>query len=286
MSGLEAIAPAKINLTLEVLGKRPDGYHAIRSVMQTITLADRLTVTPAPDLTLRCDRPDLETPDNLVWRAAMVLSEESGCTLGAAMRLHKQIPVAAGLGGGSADAAATLLALDRLWGLRTPPERLADMAAQIGSDVPFFLVATGCALIEGRGERVTPLPPLPPQWVVLVTPPVGISAGAVYRVFPPAAWQDGTRTAAWLAAAGHGQVPAPFNDLEAVAVQVAPACIVAREALLAAGAPYALMSGSGSTFFCLFQQEEAAQAVYSRLRTAGHQPVLAAFGPSATVRDV
>jgi 4-diphosphocytidyl-2-C-methyl-D-erythritol kinase len=159
------LAHAKINLTLDVLGRRPDGYHELRSVMQTVSLADELTVEAAPHLSLEVDRDGSSPPGhagvpegraNLVWRAAEELRRRRGYQGGARLRLCKRIPAAAGLGGGSSDAAATLLSLNALWGLRCSRADLVEVAAALGSDVPFFLWG-GTALVSVRGERVQPL---------------------------------------------------------------------------------------------------------------------------------
>jgi 4-diphosphocytidyl-2-C-methyl-D-erythritol kinase len=272
-------APAKVNLTLEVIRRRPDGFHDICSVMQAISLADELSLTPAGDLHLECDRPDLAGPDNLVWRAADLLRRVTGTRKGAAMLLRKNIPVAAGLGGGSSDAAAALQGLSALWQLHLSPSHLQELAAQLGSDVPFFL-AGGVALAEGRGERLTALPPLPLCWLVLVKPPIGISAGAAYAALSPADFSDGSRTRRWLAdATAHHTLPPPFNALEPAALRVAPAADTARKALLAAGADHALMSGSGSAFFSLTEAPDAARRIFERVREAGHEAYLASFLP-------
>lgn len=275
-------APAKVNLTLEVLGRRPDGYHDICSVMQAIGLADRLTVAPGKELQLQCEHAELEGTHNLVWQAAALLRRQTGESRGAMIFLEKRIPVAAGLGGGSSDAAATLLALDRLWGLALGRPRLMELAAQIGSDVPFFLGEGTCALAEGRGERLTQLPALPARWVVLLKPPLSVSAGAVYAVFPQERWASGRRTRAWLEQARRQrEVPEPFNDLEAAALHVAPQAAAAREALLEAGAAKALMSGSGPTYFALFEEETAARGVYDRLKSRQLEAYLTAFAGGA-----
>jgi 4-diphosphocytidyl-2-C-methyl-D-erythritol kinase len=267
---LTRFAPAKVNLTLEVLRRRPDGYHDICTVMQRLTLADRLDLSPAPHLSVECDRPELEGPENLVWRAAELLQRCTGTRRGAALRLTKRIPIAAGLGGGSADAAAALEGLVALWDIDLSRERLVDLAAELGSDVPFFLHPSPSALAEGRGECLSALPPLARRWLVLVKPEVGISAAAVYKAFPPERWSDGRRTRAWLDQAWQqSTVPPPFNDLEAVALQVEPRAASARSALLAAGAPGALMSGSGSTYFALFTNADEARLVSRRLRDMG-----------------
>jgi 4-diphosphocytidyl-2-C-methyl-D-erythritol kinase len=280
-------APAKVNLTLEVLGRRADGYHDICSVVQAISLADELTFAPAPDVTLRCDEPDLQGPENLVWRAADLLRRSAGVRQGAAIALAKRIPVAAGLGGGSSDAAACLRGLNALWRVDLGVERLMDLAAHLGSDVPFFMLPRGCALAEGRGERLTPLPPLPRRWLVLVKPPIGISAAAAYGALDATEWSDGTHTRAWLAQAKSlGTVPAPFNGLEPAALRAAPEAAAARDTLLAADAPYAVMSGSGSTYFCLFESEQEAKAVRLRVQAPGHQPYLAHFLSPSTAPDL
>jgi 4-diphosphocytidyl-2-C-methyl-D-erythritol kinase len=279
-------APAKVNLTLEVVGRRLDGYHDICSVVQAISLADTLTLEPASTLTLRCSRPDLEGPHNLVWRAAELLRHEAGSGEGAAILLDKRIPVAAGLGGGSSDSAAALLGLNELWNLRLPPERLSLLGAALGSDIPFFLGGSPAALAEGRGERLTPLPSLPETWLALLKPPVGLSAGAVYAAFPRERWSDGARTTNWLTEAGQGRLPPPFNDLEEVALQVAPEAEQARRALLAAGAPASIMSGSGSAYFATFERQGDAATVCERLRSRGHEAYVASFitGPGRPVR--
>lgn len=285
-------APAKVNLTLEVLRRRSDGFHDIRSVMQAISLADRLTFSRAAALELRCSRPELENSDNLVWRAADLLRRQTGTTQGARVELQKRIPVAAGLGGGSSDAATALLGLNALWGLRLQRSVLRELGSRLGSDVPFFLGPSPCALAEGRGEQLTPLPPLPAAWLVLVNPPLRVAAADVYRAFPPQRWSDGTHTAAWLAASqGVAGVPLPFNDLESVALGIAPGAGVARDALFSAGAPDAVMSGSGPTYFALFSGEADARAVLARLTRVGDGGTgtgvlpsgvfLARFGPLA-----
>jgi 4-diphosphocytidyl-2-C-methyl-D-erythritol kinase len=271
-------APAKVNLTLEVLGRRPDAYHEVRSVVQAISLADRLTLATADSLSLHCDRADLEGPDNLAWRAAALLREATGYARGAAIRLVKRVPVAAGLGGGSSDAAAALRGLNRLWRVALPDERLRALGARLGADVPFFLGAGTCALAAGRGERLTPLPPLPRRWLVLLKPPFGLATASVFRAFPPERWSDGSRTLEWVRRVQAGSdVPPPFNDLEAVALDLAPAAVQAHDALLAAGAPLAHMSGSGPTFFALFGQVADARRVYRRLRAQGGEAYLARF---------
>ena len=168
------IAPAKLNLGLRILGRRPDGYQDIVSVLLTVDLCDRLVFTPAPPGETRvfCDNPDLPGgPENLVHRAVEILRRATGAGHGVRVDLNKRIPMGAGLGGGSSNAATALRALDRLWGLDLRPERLAALAAELGSDVPFFLTG-GTAVVTGRGERIRPVDWEGDFWYVLVYPRV------------------------------------------------------------------------------------------------------------------
>jgi 4-diphosphocytidyl-2-C-methyl-D-erythritol kinase len=168
---LKYLAPAKINLVLEVLGRRDDGYHEIRSLAQTISLCDDISFKSADAIFLKCSEPSLQTLDNLVIKAAELLRGVSGCRTGARIKLEKRVPWGVGLGGGSSDAAATLLALNRLWKLKLKSSDLVSLAARLGSDVPFFIHG-GAALIQGRGEKVSPLADTVPGWFVLLIPPL------------------------------------------------------------------------------------------------------------------
>ena len=166
-------APAKINLTLEVLGKRPDGFHNIRSVIQTVDFCDVLSFNLGDKIEVASDNPKFVAEKSLVSRAATRLQEVKGCSRGARIGVEKHIPLSAGLGGDSSDAAAVLLGLNQLWPPPLKPARLLELATRLGSDVAFFLHG-GTALVEGRGEKVAPLPSLPQRWVVLVVPPSGV----------------------------------------------------------------------------------------------------------------
>ena len=172
MSNMISIdAPAKLNLTLEVTDKRPDGYHEIRTVIQTINLCDRLIFHSGQQLTFTSNSEGWDAEKSLVSAAARLLQEKNGITKGATIEVEKHIPMVAGLGGDSSDAAATLQGLNQLWKLVLSREELHELASQLGSDVAFFLYG-GTALAEGRGEVLTPLPPLSHQWVVLAMPDV------------------------------------------------------------------------------------------------------------------
>ncbi|MBI3320045.1 MAG: 4-(cytidine 5'-diphospho)-2-C-methyl-D-erythritol kinase, partial [Candidatus Omnitrophica bacterium] len=179
-------APAKLNLYLRILGRRPDGYHEMETLFERIDLADELTFSPhSHGITLTCDEPSLDCgPENLITKAASLLQRTCGMTKGAAIHLRKRVPIAGGLGGGSSDAATTLIGLTRLWDLRMSPERLRQLAAELGSDVPFFLQPAAFAIGRGRGEVCEPLSgSLPELWQVLVAPPAQLSTKTVYEGF-------------------------------------------------------------------------------------------------------
>jgi len=264
---------AKVNLALEVLGKRGDGYHEIATVLQAVDLFDRLKLEAADTLSLHTDDPDLPTDDgNLVMRAARMLQKAAGIATGARIRLFKRIPVAAGLGGGSSDAAATLLGLSRLWKLGWPRTRLQELAVELGMDVPFFL-GTGRAMATGRGERLAVLPGGGGYALVLVNPGVPLSTREVYgRV--PAGWRaepTGTgRVVEALRTRNASTVAAALtNNLERVVEPVLPVIGRMKAALLAAGALGAIMSGSGPTVFGMARSLDHARQIRTRVSRAG-----------------
>ena len=314
---LQVDAYAKLNLTFEVLGRRDDGYHEVCTVMQTIDLADRLEFAPAPSLSLECDFPGLAGPDNLVWRAAEALARAAGLntgagldtesgvnggagtntnagrdtgagintgdgkTAGARIRLVKRIPPAMGLGGGSSDAAATLLALNRLWGLDFPADRLAAIAAGLGSEVPFFLRG-GTALAEGRGERITPLPPLPPLPVTLAIPDIVLTdkTRLMYSRLTPAHYSDGGVTRQLLrrlrgqefadATAAAGSLAGySYNAFQPIAEWEYPALAEMRRAVAAAGGPLLHLCGAGPALFAITASEIEHRAVAETLQPLG-----------------
>lgn len=265
-------AYAKINLTLEVLGKRADGYHNIVSVLQTIDLADTLSIEEGEDIHLICDIPDLAYPDNLVVRAAMLLREITGCGKGAMMRLAKAIPIAAGLGGGSSDAAAALYGLNEFWGLGLPLWRLLQLASELGSDVPFFMVG-GTALAEGRGERVTPLPSLPSVWIVLLKPPLNVAnkTARLYAALEEADFTRGQWTQSLIALLRQGRSPDAsllFNVFERAAFTFYPQLGEYRQLFKDSGAASVHLAGAGPTLFALVgdrgQGEELCQCLRDR----------------------
>jgi 4-diphosphocytidyl-2-C-methyl-D-erythritol kinase len=265
-------ASAKVNLTLEVLGRRPDGYHEVATVLQAVDLFDRVMVEDAPALELRSDDPDLPTDErNLIVRAARLLREAAGIDRGARIRLAKRIPVAAGLGGGSSDAAAALAALNRLWGLRWPRRRLEALGVQLGMDVPFFL-GTSPAVGRGRGELLEPLDMRGGHALVLVNPRVPLAARAVYERVP-AGWRAEPAATARMVRALRGRnearvAEALTNHLEGPAEAMLPVIGRMKAALMAAGALGALMSGSGPTVFGLARSYEHARQIRRRVTRA------------------
>jgi 4-diphosphocytidyl-2-C-methyl-D-erythritol kinase len=256
MSELTVLATAKLNLTLEVLGKRPDGYHEIRSVFQTINLGDGFRFKTARRISYKCDMPGWSAESSLVARAVSLMREAAGYSGGAAIEIEKRIPLMSGLGGDSSGAAAVLRGLNELWGLGLPPEKLTEIAVSLGSDVAFFL-HRGTALAEGRGEIVTPLPPLSGIWAVLVVPDVPIRPGKtaeMYASLKPAHFTDGhithrlTEVLTSRRALHHSML---FNTFENVAFSRSSELSVYREHLLKLGAPRVHLAGSGPAMFVL-----------------------------------
>ncbi len=281
-AGIRAIARAKVNLSLEVRGRRPDGYHDLTTILQTIELHDTLTASPAPDGVLDLTIDGLRVPgppgDNLVRRAAEALHRATGRQHGARLRLEKRIPVAAGLGGGSADAAAALLALDTLWDTRLGADALAELAAGLGSDVPFCLLG-GAALAEGRGERLTPLPTLTDAWVVLIPLAADLPGKTrrLYAALTPDDWSDGGRTWALADAllAGDRIHHLGPNAFQTAALATLPGVGDALTAIEAAAPPGAAgLSGSGPSVFALLHSARDARRVAAALEVVGYNAVV------------
>ncbi|MCC6792049.1 MAG: 4-(cytidine 5'-diphospho)-2-C-methyl-D-erythritol kinase [Thermomicrobiales bacterium] len=263
-----AHAPAKINLGLEVLGKRADGYHEIRTIFAAVGLYDRLTVTPATNTTVRVDRPELENDQNLVNVAASLLSADFPAAT-ARFDLEKRIPAAAGLGGASSDAAATLIALNHLHSLGLSNAELRDYAVRIGSDVPFF-VEGGFAHASGRGEILTPLPTPRSLYAVIVSPNIDIprKTATLYGALRPSDFTDGLRieASARALAAGDDSDVDLGNVFERALYDAAPALGSIAGEMRRAGAKRVGLSGAGPSHYALERDEEAASAIVDRLR--------------------
>ena len=275
---MEIKAYAKINLTLEVLGRRSDGYHEVRTVLQTIDLADVLRFTPAQRLELECSAPGLGGEHDLVVQAAGALRRATGCGKGAKIRLEKHIPIGMGLGGGSSDAASTLKALNSLWELGLDDEELRSIAASLGSDVPFF-ISGGTALGEGRGEVISDLPPLPRRQVVLLcllpartgTYDSSGKTGRLYSMLTKEHHTDGSRTRRAVESLRKGRLSDEllFNVFERVAPSAFPRFDGASRAFLEAGAEWVHLSGTGPALYSFVSSKAEGNEILNCLKRVG-----------------
>jgi len=279
---LTVFSPAKVNLYLRILGKRPDGYHELETVMLPLDFGDEIALGPREDgLTLECDNPSLPTDDsNLALRAARRLAERCGVKRGAEIALTKCTPLAAGLGGGSSNAAAVLVGLNQLWGLQVDNSVLHELAAGMGSDINFFM-AGGAALCRGRGEQTEAIPCKLSASVLLVNPGFGISTKWAYGSWAKAAAESRLTVSPppvslLLRALAEDDLAGVsrclFNSLEAPSIRKFPVLELIKKAMCGNGASGALMSGSGATIFGLFDDPKAAEKSGQRVREQ--------FGPS------
>jgi 4-diphosphocytidyl-2-C-methyl-D-erythritol kinase len=266
------LAPAKVNLRLKVVGRRPDGYHDLETVMVKLDLADEIEFeVNGLEIRIESDQPHLPVdPSNIIWRAADLVREESGKRFGLVARVRKRVPIAAGLGGGSSDAAATLKALNQLLGLEWGEKRLIDLSVRLGADVPFFLTE-GAQWVEGIGERLRPID-IPPLWLILINPGFPVSTADVYRWYDertphPSPLPRGERgQISALTSQGAGASFPPLeNDLEVVVIPRYPVLVEIKKKLSQAGALGTLMSGSGPTVFGLFESQESRDRGYEIL---------------------
>ena len=280
------LAPAKINLGLRVLDRRPDGYHNISTVFQSIGLADDVTVSfwrgEPRSLQFWCDRPDLDNTGNLAWQAADMALHRLRIRARVRVHVRKEIPAGAGLGGGSSDAAAVLLAFESaILGKRVRRSEIRDIACELGSDVPYFLTG-GTASGTGRGTVVVPFPDLPRKPVVLVLPDIEVSTAWAYQALAEGRREGLTQPAPESRMGGFGGSPVPFqfgdrdirpgsllNDFEGVVFQRFPVLGELKRKLLALGARNGLLSGTGSTVFGLFDSDEQAAEAAEAVATDG-----------------
>ena len=298
-SAYEVLAPAKLNLHLSILCRRDDGFHELETIMAPVSLHDRLAYSPANGddagfrFSCRNVAPGLPAPpqgdDNLAYRALLCLAAEAGVPPRGDFQLEKRIPAAAGLGGGSSDAAAALTLANRVWGIHYPTSRLADMAAALGSDVPFFL-AGGAAACRGRGEQITPLPNAPSLPVVIVKPNAGVSTPAAFAALnmPPKTTRPSESFSARLAAAACAVLAADWGALSAAATnalqnaaeRLCPAIARIRRAFERLDVPAHCMTGSGSAYFAICRSARHARRIAALVRAQNLGMVFA----SATCR--
>lgn len=281
--GLVVRVPAKINLHLEVVGRRPDGFHELRTLFQSVGLWDTLCGWPAEEglLELEIDPQGVvgSGPDNLVLRAARALWHETGRRPGARLRLGKEIPVGGGMGGGSADAAGALILLNQLWSLNLPTAELRRLAADLGSDVPFFLQG-GFALGVGRGEEVFPLDDLPPLGVALVVPALEVSTPEVFKRLQPEPWKrlDDNVYACLVDDPPLIKWSVVSNDLEQAVCEGWPLVAEALEAVQRLKPLFSTVSGSGATVFGVFESLEAAVQAAAGLESRWRVEVVEMIG--------
>jgi len=274
-------APAKLNLTLEVLAKCQDGFHEIRSVIQTINLCDSLRFKPSQNVEYHSNQPGWIPEKSLVSRAVSLLQQVTRYNKGVTLEVYKRIPLLSGLGGDSSDAAATLRGLNRLWGLGLSPKELLVLASQLGSDVAFFIYG-GTALVKGRGEIVSPLPPISPMWVVLMLPPVPRLLGKTERLYArleASHYTEGKITDRLVAQINGDREVMPsmlFNVFDDIALDSFAGLKEYRQQFLVAGAEMVHLAGSGPTLFTVMRNRAQAEKIYRRLRRQGLESHLVA----------
>jgi 4-diphosphocytidyl-2-C-methyl-D-erythritol kinase len=253
-------APAKVNYLLDVIRRRPDGYHDLRMVMQRVNLCDEITITltGTPGISVTCGKNGVpDGPGNIAWKAANALLELAGGSQGAQISIAKNIPVAAGLGGGSSDAASVLMGMNELLQLGLTDQRLMEIGVKLGADVPFFIFKT-TALAEGIGEALTAMPRMPAAWVLLVNPGVHVSTAWVYNNLKLTNRGELAKLPPFYESVA--DICSIFaNDLESVTIPAFPVIAEIKDTMLRFGAAGAMMSGSGPTVFGLYQDRETAE---------------------------
>ena len=253
-------APAKVNYLLDVIGRRPDGYHELRMIMQRVNLCDDICISlnDSTDIKVICGKRGVpDGPGNIAWKAARTILDISGSDYGVVIKITKNIPVAAGLGGGSSDAATVLMGMNELLQLRLSDQRLMEIGVKLGADVPFFIFKK-TALAEGIGEQLTAMPDMPKAWILLVNPGVHVSTSWVYSNLELTKRRELNRLPTLFRTVE--DICSVFsNDLEAVTIPVFPVIDEIKQNLLRLGAVASLMSGSGPTVFGLFHNQDGAE---------------------------
>lgn len=268
MQALNLKAPAKINYLLDVIRRRPDGYHELRMVMQQINLCDdiSITLTDSPTVAVTCSKNGVpDGPDNIAWKAARIMLDLSGSNQGADIVITKNIPVAAGLGGGSSDAATVLMGMNDLLKLSLPDKRLMEIGVTLGADVPFFIFKK-TALAEGIGEKLSSMPDMPKVWILVINPGVHVSTAWVYRSLELtnervlSTLPQFYRTAEDICSIFN-------NDLESVTISAFPVIAEIKKLMIQYGSTGSMMSGSGSTVFGVFNNKTEAENAGKQIHT-------------------
>ena len=272
---LNVKAYGKINLTLEILGRRSDGYHNIVSIMQTISMYDELSFDLDNQLSVYSNNPRLDNQENVIFKAATLLKSATGYPGGAKIYLQKHIPMDSGLGGGSTDAASTLLTLSELWGVSLGTEKLLNLAIRIGSDVPFFL-SGGTAMVSGTGDRICGIDKTPNMNVVILTTSTNIEnkTATMYRHINPDAYTDGTISEKLMHSLLTEESMSEdliHNAFSEVAVRMVPNLRTQRQALIDAGANNVHLTGSGPSLYSVTSSSEEAQLIAGNLKVLGHE---------------
>lgn len=261
MATLTLTAPAKINYLLDVIAKRPDGYHDLRMIMQRVNLCDQisLTLTDTPDIVVTCTSPGApDGPDNIAWKAAKIMLDLAKNSRGVTITIEKNIPTAAGLGGGSSDAASVLMGLNKMLELNIPEQKLMDIGCTLGADVPFFIFKKA-ALAEGIGEKLTELPDMPKCWILLVNPGIHVSTAWVYRSLQLTSVGELNKLPKFFGSIEQ-LLSILSNDLESATIPAFPVIAEIKRRLINLGAAGSMMSGSGPTVFGIFKTFDSAEA--------------------------
>ena len=260
MKSLTLLAPAKVNYLLDVIRRRPDGYHELRMIMQRVNLCDEITIhlTDTPELSVTCGKKGVpDGPGNIAWKAARTMLDLSGTDQGAQISVVKNIPVAAGLGGGSSDAASVLMGMNELLELNLSEQQLMEIGVKLGADVPFFIFKK-TALAEGIGEQLKSMPEMPKLWVLLVNPRVHVSTAWVYNNLQLTNRSELAILPQFFSSIGD-VCSILSNDLESVTIPAFPVIAEIKDKMLQMGALGAMMSGSGPTVFGLFKDKTTAE---------------------------
>lgn len=266
---LKLLVPAKINLFLNVIGKRQDGYHELETILQKVELYDTIILEEKDEgIELECHQ--VPGAENLAYKAAELLKQELKIKKGVKIRIKKNIPIAAGLGGGSSDAAITLIGLNKLWGIGLSQDELIRLAGKLGADVPFFINDSGLAYGTGIGTIITPLPDLPPFWLVIICPEIKISTAKVYEGLNFMLTNEPINSKIISSEIKEGNIEkiskSLYNTLEKVVFPQYPVIKRLKDDLLQAGALGALMSGSGSAVFGIASTKIEATNIYNKLK--------------------